>query len=151
MVTEEDRQLLTQRAVLQTAAVIEHISHEQAEIWLVSLLLLCFFSISSFSCYSLPPQSPTMSYSLSHTAIIGFFFFFTLSRNPGEPWSWPTCNYSIFRISSKSHSEPRDMAWPGFLRMAWETWSKVEKLGGVRHWLHLVKPCNTILNFPAAI
>lgn len=49
--------------------------------------------------------------SLTLTAIIGGCFFFTLSRNPGEPWSWPTCNYSIFRVSSKRHREPRDMAW----------------------------------------
>lgn len=64
MVTEEDRQLLTQRAALQTAAVIGHISHEQAKIWLVrlaapvlSLHLLFLLLLSS---------SSSMSYSLSH-------------------------------------------------------------------------------------
>lgn len=107
--TEKDRRLLTQRTLLQTAAVIGHISHERAKTWLKWLPLSFFLRISSSSCYFLPPpSSPTLS--CSHTHSYNWGCFFTLSRNPGEPRSWPTCNYSIFRVSSKRHREARDMA-----------------------------------------
>lgn len=145
--TEEDRQLLTQRATLQTAAVIEHISHEQAKIWL--LCCSCSFSPSRLSLVTLflLLHQLCLTPSLSHTHGYNWGCFFTLSRNPGEPWSWPTCNYSIFRVSSKRHREPRDMARSGISKNGLRDLEQGGETGGECHWLNLDKPCNTILSF----
>lgn len=87
-----------------------------------SLHLLLLLSFSSFA------NSDLLS--LTHTAIIGGVFSLSAetpeSLGPDQP---------VITASSESH--PRDTGsretWhsPGFLRMDWETWSKVEKEGGV--------------------
>lgn len=66
---------------------------------------------------------------LAHTHSYNWGCFFTLSRNPREPWSWPTCNYSIFRVSSKRHSRPGDMARSGISKNGLRD-VKMEKQGG---------------------
>lgn len=143
--TEEDRQLLTQRVVLQTAAVIGHISHKQAKIWLVWLQLLFVLSIPSFSYYSLPPYFANSALlSLTHTAIIGGVF--SLSAETPE-----SLGHDQPVITASSESHPRDTVgretWhgPGFLRMDWETWRWRNRGDGPQ--LNLVKPGNTILSF----
>ncbi len=87
-----------------------------------SLHLLLLLSSSSFA--------NSVLLSLTHTAIIGGVFSPSAETperlGPDQP---------VITASSESH--PRDTGSPetwhgsGFLRMDWETWSKMEKRGGV--------------------
>lgn len=62
---------------------------------------------------------------------------FVLSRNPAEPQSWPTCNYSIFRVTSKTHRQARDMAASRISKNGLEDFEQGGEPTEQCHWLNM--------------